>query len=111
MVGTEVSLAALKFLNDGIFYSSINYTYIALIPKIKNAKTVVNFWPISLCNMVYKLIAKTLANRLKQILPSLISTEQCAFLSNRLISDNVILAYEALHTMKSKKGGLKGHMA
>lgn len=102
IVGTDVSSAALKFPNECIFYIGINYTYIVLIPNTKTPKTARDFQPISLYNVTYNLIAKTLTNRLKQILPRLIFAEQSAFLSNRLISDNVIFAYEALHSMKSK---------
>jgi hypothetical protein len=48
---------------------------------------------------------------LKQILPSIISYNQSAFIPGRLISDNVLVAYEALHTMHTKKKGKKGFMA
>lgn len=72
-VGGEVRHAVLKFLNSGIFYPSINYTYLALIPKIFTASSVCDYHPISLCNVLYKIIAKVLANRLKQVLPSVIS--------------------------------------
>ena len=67
---TEVVLTA---LNSGSILESINSTFIALIPKIKDPKKVSNFRPISLCNVVYKLIAKVLVNRLKLILPCVVS--------------------------------------
>ena len=61
--------------------------------------------------MIYKIISKVLANRLKQVLPNIISPIQGAFVPSHLIIDNVLLAYETLHTMNCKKKGKKGYMA
>lgn len=61
----EVSCAVLKFLNKGIVDNGINYTYIVLISKIKNPRTVGDFRPINLYNVVYELESKSLASRLK----------------------------------------------
>jgi hypothetical protein len=58
VVGEEVRKVVLNFLNFGIFDPSINYTYLALIPKKSNSSSVGNFQPISLCNVLYKLIVK-----------------------------------------------------
>lgn len=64
-MGHDVSEVVLKFLNEGQMDKGINYTYIFLIPKIKYPLTASDYKPISLCNVVYKLISKVLANRLK----------------------------------------------
>ena len=89
----------------------INRTNIAPVPKNKNPQRMTDFRPINLCNVVYKLISKTLANRLKTILPYIISENQSAFVANRLITDNILVAYEIMHYLKHKRGGNDSFMA
>ena len=91
--------AALDFLNSGHMLPVLNHTHIVLIPKFKNHVKMSGFRPISLCNVIYKIIAKVLANRLKQVLPQIIASTQSAFILGRFIIGNVLVAYEALHTM------------
>lgn len=83
--------------------SSLNHTYLALIPKANNSTSVNEFRPISLCNLLYKLIANILVNRLGRVLPSIISSCQIAFISGCLIIDNILVEYEVLHTMKTRQ--------
>ena len=61
---------------------SLNSTFIALIPKKDKPQTYADFRPISLCNLLYKLISKVIAVRLKPFLDSGISQEQYGFLKN-----------------------------
>ena len=68
-VGNDVITAMLDFLNTGNMRSKINFTHIVLIPKVKSPKRMFDYKPISLCNVIYKVISKVLANRLKIILP------------------------------------------
>lgn len=66
--------------------------------------------PISLCNMVYKMTSKALANRLKTCLDQIISPNQNAFIPGRLIIDNLLVASEALHYLKKKNKVKQGWM-
>uniref|UniRef100_A0A2N9EG46 RNase H type-1 domain-containing protein n=1 Tax=Fagus sylvatica TaxID=28930 RepID=A0A2N9EG46_FAGSY len=101
-IGTDVSSAVLSCLNSGSILKSINHTYITLIPKKQNPTKVTDFLPISLCNVIYKILSKILTIRLKTILPKIISETQSAFVPGRLITDNILVAFETLHHMKTR---------
>ena len=90
---------------------SLGHSFITLIPKVKNPEYVSQFRPISLSNVLYHIFAKVLANRLKKIMPLLISEHQSAFLFDRLISDNILVAFETLHHMRNHNKGKTGFMA
>ena len=111
IVGKNVTSMVLNALNSGVVHESLNPTFISLIPKIKNPKKVSDFQPTSLYNVVYKLISKVLVNRLKKILSNVVFESQSAFLSGRLISDNVLVAFETLHYLKRKTQWKLGFMA
>lgn len=110
-VSHDVLSATLSILNTGTIPPDINHTFISLIPKTKSPETDKDFQPISLCNIIYKLISKTIANSLKKCLPKLVSESQSAFLSNHLITDNILVAFETLHHLKNKMTGKTGSMA
>lgn len=110
LVHKEVCEAIIHFFNTGMLDSSINITHIALIPKVANPYIVSEFRPISLCNVIYKVLSKVLANRLKTILPAIISPTQSAFIPGRLITDNILAAYETMHTMQTRMWSKEGYM-
>lgn len=106
IVGNDVTAVVLKALNSGNVPKSINTTFISLIPE-----KVVDFRPLSLCNVIYKLITKVVANQLKKLLVKTVPNSQSAFLSGWLISDNILVAFETLHCLKRKTNGKLGYMA
>ena len=73
IVRNDVVNAVLDFLNNGVMLPNLNHTNIVLIPKVNNLEKMFEHRPISLCNVAYKIISKVLANRLKQVLPNIIS--------------------------------------
>ena len=81
IVGNDVTCMVLNLLNSNMPIADTNRTNIALILKTKNPTKMTEFRPISLSNVIYKIISKVLANRLKAILPQIISKNQSAFLS------------------------------
>ncbi|MCI15088.1 ribonuclease H protein, partial [Trifolium medium] len=94
IINKDVIEAALHILNKGGDSTPFNETYICLIPKKNNPTQPSDFRPISLCNVILKIITKTIANRIKVILPQVISSNQSAFVPGRLITDNILVAYE-----------------
>lgn len=111
IVGRDVQELVLEILNDKRAPDEINKTFIVLIPKGKNPSSPKDFRPISLWNVVMKIVTKVIANKIKLILPEIIDEEQSAFVKGRLITDNALIALECFHWMKKKKKGKKGTMA
>eukprot|EP00253_Pinus_taeda_P015440 PITA_15440 len=84
-------------------WPGINSTLLTLIPKTNQAEQADGFRPIALCNVIYKIVASIVAQRLKLILPSIISPEQTRFVEGRQILDGLVVAQEVLRTLKTKK--------
>ena len=96
--------AVKEFLNGGEMPEAVNNTVLVLIPKIKSPQELAQYRPIALCNVLYKIVSKVLSLRLRPILEEIISEEQSSFVLGRLITDNVVTAFECIHYLKKKKG-------
>ena len=111
IISDSVVNIVLNVLNHNLLIGDLNKTNIALVPKTKNPKRMTKFRLISLCNVIYKLISKTVTNRLKALLPQLILENQSAFTSDLLITDNVLVAFELMHYLNHKTSGKDSIMA
>jgi len=77
----------------------VNDTLIVLIPKVKEPEVLKDFRPISLCNVIYKVVSKCLVNRLRPILEEIVSPNQSAFVPGRMITENALIALECIHAI------------
>lgn len=83
VVGESVKSKVKKIFANHKIPDHLNQTLIALIPKQLGPETISHFKPISLCNTVYKTVSKILVQRIRPLLPRLISPMQAAFLEGR----------------------------
>ena len=104
IVGLYVVDCVLKIIRTGVMPNGLNDTYICLIPKVNCPQKMMEFRPINLCNVIYKLVSKFLANRLKRVLPNVISDAQSDFIPGRQITENVLVAFEIMHCIRGEKG-------
>ncbi|KAL8099906.1 hypothetical protein AgCh_032240 [Apium graveolens] len=111
IVGKDVVNLVHNFFYTGILMEELYATNIVFISKKKCPVVVMNLRPISLGNILVKVITKVVENRLKLLLDQEISENQSAFMSGRLISDNVLIDYEVMHTLKQKRRGKDVYMA
>ncbi|KAL9413469.1 hypothetical protein AB3S75_042034 [Citrus x aurantiifolia] len=103
IVGEDVILACLQFVKDCSFPVGLNDTSIVLIPKKQKLEILSDMRPIALCNVLYKILSKMLANRMKLVLDLVISYSQSAFVPGKAITDNKIISAEIMHFLKRKR--------
>lgn len=108
IVGTDVFNFCKDFMLTGELPPGVNNTLVCLIPKIKQPQYMTQLRPISLCNVLMRILSKVLTNRLKPCLHSIISDKQSAFVEGRLLTDNAIIAYEVNHYIRRKTQGKYG---
>ncbi|GKB72880.1 reverse transcriptase [Tanacetum coccineum] len=111
IVGDTISKDIQQFFDHGILPQSLNKNTSSLTSKGPFSDTIGQFCPTSLCNFVYRVISKVMANRLKPFMHCIISPQQSAFIPGRLIQDCMIVANEAFHCIRNKKKGEQKVMA
>lgn len=111
IVGKDVIATVQQVWQTETIQEKVNDTVLVLIHKKTTPVIMRDLRIIALCNVIYKIITKVIANRLKVVLPHVISENQSAFLPGRLILDNVLISFEVLHYLKRKNQGKKGYMA
>jgi len=102
IVGPDVTTTVLSVLHSGRCLRKMNFTHIVLILKKNNPQRITDFRPISLSNVVSRIVSKVLANHLEMVLPNVIFDSQSAFVPGRLITDNTTVAFKMLHRMRNR---------
>lgn len=111
IIGKEGTENALNILNINNNVSPINKTFICLIPKVRKPTIPSDYPHISLYNMILKIITKTISNKIKPMLNNIIQRNQSSFTPGSLITDNIILTFEAFHTLNKNTSTNKWRVA
>lgn len=100
--GPSVTKSVLAFFSTREMPSRIARSNLVLIPKTEEATMVGHFCPISVCNLIYKIISKILSLRMRPFIAQCVSSSQTAFVSGREISKNIVLLREVLHSFNQR---------
>lgn len=110
-IGLDIVKEVQSFFMGQALPDNINDTHIPLIPKITNPQKVLDYRPIALCNVYYKIYSELITKRLQPMMEKLISENQSAFVQGRAIGDNVLITHEVLHYLKTSKAEQRCAMA
>jgi hypothetical protein len=110
LLNKEFIVVVKDFFKMGVMPQGVNETVIVLLPK-EELEELKDFRPISLCNVVYKVVSMCLVNRLRPLLHDIISLEQSAFIPGRIITDNALIAFECLHALNHGNNNCKNFEA
>lgn len=100
IIAQDLYIVILEFFNGKQLPMSFSHSSLVLISKIDCPQEFTDFRPISLSNVINKIISKLLNNILTPLMSKIISPNQSGFMKNRSISDNIILTQELFHNMK-----------
>ena len=89
-----------EFHQNSKLAHGVNSSFVTLIPKNDNPSCLNEYMPISLIGSLYKILAKVLSNRIKQVMPMIISESQSTFIGGRNILDRVVIANEIIDGWK-----------
>ncbi|XP_019087448.1 PREDICTED: uncharacterized protein LOC109127309 [Camelina sativa] len=104
VVRESVVRFVLDFFNSGTLPPETNDALVVLIPQVATPERIVQFCPISLCNVLFKTITKMMVLRLNRVIGGLIGPGQSSFIPGRLSIDNIVVVQDAVHSMRRKKG-------
>ncbi|WZZ45150.1 hypothetical protein YC2023_041409 [Brassica napus] len=111
ITGAQVTRKVKEFFAGGALSPEWNFTHLCLLPKKPNPNQMTDLRPISICPVVYKIISNILCLRLKTVLPQLVSQTQGAFVAVRLISDNLLIAHEMIHGLRTNPNCKSDYLA
>lgn len=102
LVGDDIRRMVEEIKAQGKMLGSLNSTFLDLIPKSDHPTTFGDFRHVSLCNMLYKIVAKVIAMRIENLLSNNISPEEFGFLKDKHIREVVGVTQEAIHSIKTR---------
>lgn len=104
LLGVSIHEFILQVFSNPTKIGDVNHTLLTLIPKVHEPSRPSDFRPIALCNVIYKIVTKILASRMKHFLPYIIGQNQTSFITGRNATDNPIILQEVVHSMNNMTG-------